>query len=155
MQGFEQAVVEIVDGVWQSVSGAKVGEENRLYLTPLGGPTVAGMVRISGPWDGYVALQCTEAVARRAAGANRQSDPAAVPRSDVESALGELTTLIGADFKALLPEGCHLLPPSVSETVGYDLRVPNAAQVLQCAFRSEEEIFAVTILQTRPASVTA
>ena len=155
MPGFEQDLAEIVDGVWQSVFGASVALEAPFRLSSRTDPTVAGLVRISGAWDGYLALQCTAAVARQAAVALRQADPTAVRQTDLDDALGALTNLIAGDFMALLPKRCDRLPPSVRETIGYHLRLPAAAQVLQGSFRCGEEVFTVTLLQTLPANVSA
>jgi chemotaxis protein CheX len=154
MPGFEQDLAEIVDGVWRSVFGASVALEDPFRLSARNDPTVAGLVRISGAWDGYLALQCTPAVARQAAAALRPGDPAPVRRTDLDDALGELTNLIAGDFKALLPKRCDLAPPSVRDTIGYHLRLPAAAQVLQGSFRCGEEVFTVTLLQTLPANIS-
>src|SRR5262249_25677354 len=98
---------------------------------------------------------CSEVMARQSAAVMLQVDPSAVQPEDIDDALGELTSMIGGNFKALLPELCRLDLPTVRTSVGYQVRLPRAAQVLQCSFRWGSELFAVVVLQTVPADVTA
>jgi hypothetical protein len=43
--------------------------------------------------------------------------------------------------------------PIVTQTTGFQLRVPGHTQVLHCPFRSGDEIFAVSVLQSVPAEI--
>src|SRR5215831_5148125 len=104
MQGLEQALVEIVDGVWQSIFGEAVVEEDPFRLGLVKDQTLTGLVKISGGWDGYLGLQCSEAMARQSAATMLQIDPSAMDQRHVHDALGEVTNMIAGNFKALLPE---------------------------------------------------
>ncbi|MBL8987585.1 MAG: chemotaxis protein CheX [Gemmatimonadetes bacterium] len=147
MSGFDRAIVEIIDNVWQSVFDGHAVEEDPFRLAGLHARTFAGVVQISGAWDGAVAVQCGEDLVRRAAVAMFAIAPEAVSSAEMQDALGELANMVGGNFKALLPEPCFLSLPVTVEGDDFRLRLPNAAQVLQSAFRDGDDVFCVTVLQ--------
>ena len=147
MSGFDRAIVEIVGNVWTSVFGTSVEEEDPFRVAGLKTRTFAGVVNIAGAWDGAVAVQCGEDLVRQAAVAMFGLAPDAVSQGEMHDALGELANMVGGNFKALLPEPCTLSLPVTVEGDDYRLRLPNAAQVLQSAFRSGPDVLCVTVLQ--------
>ncbi|MGE0441603.1 MAG: chemotaxis protein CheX [Gemmatimonadales bacterium] len=153
MSGFERSVVEIVQGVWECVLGLPLEEDDPFRLSLEAGQTYAGVVQITGAWDGAVALQCSDRIARKAAEImlGVPADQASI--GDIQDALGELANMTGGNFKALLPEPCHLSLPVVVEGKDFRMRLPGANQVLAVAFRSEDAPFGVTVLQRAPATV--
>jgi len=140
--------VEIVDGVWQSFSARRC-RGRPVYLTPLDGPPRRHGPDLR-PVDGYLGPSAPRRLP--AAGrANRRAIPPR-PAERRESALGELPTLIGP-LKALLRKaatGCAERERNRGLTTADTERRP----VLQSR-SGREEIFAVTILQTRGASTLA
>jgi CheY-specific phosphatase CheX len=124
-----------------------VEREDPFRLAVDAAPTVAGVVQITGAWEGAVGLQCAEPLARQAAMKMFAVPAPAVTPADLRDALGELGNMMGGNFKALLPEPCVLSLPMVIEGRDFRLSLPGTAQVLQAAFRSGEQPFCVTVLQ--------
>lgn len=135
MLGFEASIHDIARTVFSSVLGLDVEPADPFRLAPVHQPTLAGVVQISGAWEGTVALQASTAFARQAAVAMLALDPGAVTVEDQRDTLGELANIVGGNFKALLPEPCFLSLPVVVEGADYELRLPGTAQLLQVALR--------------------
>jgi chemotaxis protein CheX len=150
--GFDQAINEIVVNVWQAVFEGTVEPVDLFRLGSVRTRTFAGVVQISGAWDGAVAVQCGEPLVRRAAVLMFGMPPEAVTSAEMQDALGELANMVGGNFKALLPEPSHLSLPVTVEGDDFRLRLPNASQVHQNAFRDGDDVCCVTVLQRVPAA---
>ena len=115
---------EIAERVWSMVLG--------LGLTPVkcdparaaAGEFVLGQVTISGTWQGSVTLGCSAGLARRAAAAMFGKLPAEAEPEEIRDALGELTNMVGGNFKTLLKGECRLSVPNVVGAVPYGEIVP-------------------------------
>lgn len=147
MSGFDRAITEIVENVWQAVFAGTVTEEDPFRLATVHARTYAGVVQIGGAWDGAVAVQCGERLVRRAARSMFGLTDGDLSAVEMQDALGELANMVGGNFKSLLPEPCFLSLPVTIEGDDFRLRLPNAAQVLQTAFRDGDDVFCVTVLQ--------
>lgn len=64
-------------------------------------------VRISGGWEGAIALSCPPELARMAAVFMFSVEPDGASLEDAREALAELTNIVGGNLKALLPPPCH------------------------------------------------
>jgi chemotaxis protein CheX len=119
---------EIAGKVWSMVLGLK--------LTPARGePTraaersfVLGKVTISGNWQGLVTLGCSPNLARRAAAAMFGKPEAEADAGEIRDALGELTNMVGGNFKSLLKGDCRLSLPNVLDAVPYAEVCPAGAE---------------------------
>ena len=89
---------------------------------------VLGKVSISGSWQGAVTLGCSSNLARRAAAAMFGKLPAEADPGEIRDALGELTNMVGGNFKTLLKGDCKLSVPNVVDTVPYGQVEPEPAQ---------------------------
>jgi CheY-specific phosphatase CheX len=85
---------------------------------------VLGRVTITGTWQGAVTLGCSPMLARRAAAAMFGKQPAEADPEEIRDALGELTNMVGGNFKTLLKGDCRLSVPKVLDTVPYGEVVP-------------------------------
>ena len=84
MPHLENSIAEIVTTVWDTVLGLQAEPDDSLHLTSSPDHTIyAGVVQIHGAWDGAIALQCSEALARRA-------DPLDAITRDHEQRIGRL-----------------------------------------------------------------
>ena len=152
-ESLRASVAQVVETIWTSTLA--------LPAQPSGAPpaarpdqrTFAGIVQITGAWDGAVAVQCGEGLARQAAITMLGLAPSEVALADIQDTLGELANMTGGNLKALLPEPCVLGLPVVVEGVDFRLRLPGSQQLLQCAFESAGEPFTVTVLERVPAAV--
>ena len=110
---------EIAEKVWSMVLG--------FHLLPVAcDPARAeardfmlGRVTISGTWQGSVTLGCSPGLARRAAAAMFGKEPADAEPDEIRDALGELTNMVGGNFKTLLKGECRLSVPNVLDVVPY------------------------------------
>lgn len=149
MSQLDDAISGIVSTVWDSVLGIQVepeGSTSAFGHQGAQGLTYAGVVQISGAWDGAVSVQCSERAARHAARTMFGLEEADVSTADLQDALGELTNMTGGNIKALLPETCYLGLPVVVEGADYRFRLPGSAPVRRSTFRAGDELIVVTML---------
>ena len=127
MSQLEHALAEIVTTVWDSVLGLAVVQDDGFQVSGAHPEhTFAGVVQIQGAWDGAVAVQCSDHLARQAAMTMFNMTESEVSISDLQDALGELTNMTGGHIKALMPEAVHPRPPRSRR--GCRLPVPSAGQ---------------------------
>jgi chemotaxis protein CheX len=155
MSTFEHSIQQIVQDIWDCVLQLPVEDEDPFRLSAAHESTYAGVVQISGAWEGAVALQCAEPLARRAAEIMLGLPSGEIGPDEVKDALGELGNMMGGNFKSLLPEPCRLSLPVVIEGSDYRLRLPGSSQILQCAFQTDGQPFTVTILQAITRNMAA
>jgi chemotaxis protein CheX len=110
---------EITEKVWSMVLGFRIlpvkCDPGRAQAQDF----VLGKVSISGSWQGAVTLGCSSGLARRAAAAMFGKLPADADAGEIRDALGELTNMVGGNFKTLLKGECKLSVPNVVDTVPY------------------------------------
>ena len=115
---------EIAEKVWSMVLGLKLSpvpcDPDRVEARDF----VLGQVTISGGWRGSVTLGCTPSLARHAAAAMFGKMPGETEPDEVADAFGELTNMVGGNFKTLLEGDCRLSVPKVLGTVPYGEVVP-------------------------------
>ncbi len=113
MDGMEDAIVEIAGAVWEAILELPLVEAAPPHGTPPDETALVGVVRISGAWEGAVTVACPGPLAREAAAIMLGLAPGDVSPPDVADALGELTTIIGGNLKALLPKPSRLSLPAI------------------------------------------
>jgi len=153
MSEYEQSILPIVQGTWESILQLPVEEGDQT-----GGPLpyrYAGMVTISGAWDGAVGVYVTEKLGRRAANMMLAIDDAAVSAEDIKDALAELTNVIGGNLKALVPSPSLLGLPVVVEGTDYRLEISGRTETITRRFRCEQEDFEVVVIERVEAKVGA
>ena len=123
-----QKLQEITKNVWSMVLGFRIQpvafDQGKVSAQEF----VLGKVTISGTWQGAVTLGCSSALARRAAAAMFGKAPAEADAGEIRDALGELTNMIGGNFKTLLKGDCKLSVPNVVDTVPFGAMNPAPEQ---------------------------
>lgn len=76
---------------------------------------LSGVVKIAGSWRGSVSLQLPQEVARPVAAEFLGVPVESVSDVDLLEVVGELTNMIGGNFKSLLPQPCTLSIPLVAK----------------------------------------
>ena len=147
MLQLELSITEIVTTVFDSVLGLQAVPDDSFQLTKHLQHTYAGVVPISGAWDGAVAVQCSDQLARQVATTMFGLSADEITVAELQDALGELTNMTGGNIKALLPEPCQLGLPVVVEGADYRFRLPGSAPVVRSAFRVGDEEVVVTVLE--------
>ena len=155
MSQLDEAIQGIVSTIWESVLGVQIEPESPIAtLSRYDGDspadyahTYAGVVQISGAWDGAVTVQCSARAARHAARTMFGLTEEDVSLADLQDALGELTNMTGGNIKALLPQTCYLGLPVVVEGADYRFRLPGSAPVRRSTFKAGDEMIVVTMLE--------
>ena len=110
---------EITKNVWSMVLGFRI-QPVKFDAGKAGAQEfVLGKVTISGTWQGAVTLGCSTNLARRAAAAMFGKAPAEADAGEIRDALGELTNMVGGNYKTLLKGDCKLSVPNVMDTVPF------------------------------------
>ena len=154
MPGFGGDVIEIVEGLWRAVFDVPVVSADPARIVGQRATAWAGVVHLSGAWNGSVAIQCPESLVRRMAASSLGGGGLNPSPDQQRRALGELTRMLAEALKILLPEPCRLSAPETVVDTAFRLRLPAAAPVLQSVFCDAEEVFSVTIFQRLTAETT-
>jgi len=93
---------------------------------------VLGRVTITGTWHGAVTLGCSPLVARHAAAAMFGKRPNEAEPDEIRDALGELTNMVGGNFKTLLEGDCRLSMPDVKDAVCFQDVLPAEHHWFDC-----------------------
>ncbi|MGC4082688.1 MAG: chemotaxis protein CheX [Vicinamibacterales bacterium] len=141
----QEDIVLVTEDVWLSILNMAP------HVTPRraaagNGPTLAGIVQITGAWKGAVTVQVPAPLAERLAATmfmRRTGRPTAEEQID---ALGEITNMIGGSVKGLIEGRCHLSLPAVIAGSGYEVRIPGGRTVNEVAFTCDGHGFVVSVV---------
>lgn len=142
-----QDIVTVTEDVWLSI----------LNLAPRvapiagaesdgAGPTVAGVVHISGATTGAVTVELAVALADRVAASMFRLTDRRPTRDEKADAVGELTNMVGGSLKGLMDGPSHLSLPAVVDGSGYHLRIPRGRTVSAVPFDCDGDRFVVTVV---------
>ena len=106
---------------------------------------LGGVISISGGWNGYVAMGCSEAFARRLAAVMFDMEPDEMSEGEVFDAFGELVNVTTGNIKALLPGGCAMGTPEVAPMLPMDTIGGNKIQLW--GFNADGDHLTVVIKQ--------
>jgi len=125
MEDMEQNIVALSENIWLTVLGLPMTQSDLTNGTLPHGPTLDGIITISGAFQGTVILQVPRPLAQRAAQImfSLQETPTL---ADMQDALGEITNMTGGHLKALMSGDCYLSLPAVVEGNDYSIRIPSA-----------------------------
>ena len=116
---------EIADKIWRMVLGSKLTPVTSCPRPSDCPDLVLSSVTISGAWNGVLTLGCSVDVARRAASVMFGKPVEATAADDLRDALGELTNMVGGNFKTLLKGDCRLSVPKVVSEVPNEQLTPS------------------------------
>lgn len=148
MQFMEDEIRRITEDVFGMILGLAAVPAPATVKGPIDGRTYSAAVQISGAWEGVVHLLCPASLAARATSIMfglEASETTSLEQT--QDAVGEITNMLGGNFKGLLPGPCRLSLPTVVEGDDYLLRIPNRTTVTtELAFTCEGQAFVVTLL---------
>lgn len=111
---------EIADKVWRMVLDVRLKPVEREPTLQELTDFVLASITISGAWDAVLTLGCSNSVARKAAATMFGKQIEEVEPEELRDALGELTNMLGGNFKILLKGDTRLsLPHPVTEIPGH------------------------------------
>jgi chemotaxis protein CheX len=152
MQYLEGEIRQITEWVWSSML------ERELLFDPSGtwplqkANSLLSSVKITGDWEGAVALQCSPALAHQLAANMFKLPPQETSHADIYDALGELTNMIGGNIKALLPNPSRLSLPLVEDGESVPASLLTSTVLSQVAFADQGESFNVFLLVAEQAA---
>jgi chemotaxis protein CheX len=133
-----------VSEIFEAMLGLPVSER---AVDMDGARRLTACVQISGSWEGAVAVDCTEALARRVAESMLGLAPGEAGPEDVRDAIGEVANVAGGNVKALLGVECALSLPTVTEGIDLRVSVPGMGVVVEVGFVAEGEPVRVLVLE--------
>jgi len=111
MQVDQQQILTATKELWTSLLGLTVaplddaaGAEERTW---------SSCVKITGPWQGAILLECSESLARHAAAMLFAADGEDTPEDEIQDAVKELADMFGKKLRPLLPEETKISRPSI------------------------------------------
>ncbi|HMA93259.1 MAG TPA: chemotaxis protein CheX [Polyangiaceae bacterium] len=104
---------EIAVKVWQMILGLGLRPIEHAPGDPLTRDFLMAKVEISGSWRGEILIGCSADLARSAAAVMFGKEPDEATSEDIRDALGELTNMVGGNFKTLLKGDCRLSVPKI------------------------------------------
>jgi CheY-specific phosphatase CheX len=137
MQIAREDIEVVVEDIWLSTLGLPARPAVSRDDDQLSGPTLDGLINITGDWQGTVVVQVTAALAARIASVMFRLNETPPTLEDIRDALGEVTNMAGGNIKALVPGTCHLSLPAVVEGKAYSIRVPSTEVVARAPFECE------------------
>jgi chemotaxis protein CheX len=141
---------EITRKVWSMVLGLELKPAKCEPTHVNARDFVLGQVAIIGTWQGLVTLGCSPDFARRSAAAMFGKSAAEADAGEIRDALGELTNMVGGNFKTLLKGECRLSLPKVVDSVPYADAFPPGAE--QLWFECDGGLVVLHVLEQRAAS---
>lgn len=132
-----QEIATLSENIWLSVLGLSLHPSAAQGKALPGGPTVDGIVTISGDWQGAVIVQMPQPLAAKVATIMFSLGTNEPTLEDVQDALGEITNMTGGNLKALMPGSCHLSLPAVIDGNDYRIRIPTARVLTRVLFECD------------------
>jgi chemotaxis protein CheX len=108
---------EIAGKVWRMVLGSGLSPVECVAPPLETSDLLLASVTISGAWKGILTLGCSTEVARRAAATMFGKPAESADSSDIQDALGELTNMVGGNFKTTLKGDCRLSVPKIVSNI--------------------------------------
>jgi chemotaxis protein CheX len=143
----QDTIQDSVTTIWSSMLGMEA--QPNASRPPSTTPPVylTGCVQITGAWQGAVTLDCPCELAKHAAAVIFDMPLDDVGSLEMHDTLGELTNIIGGNFKSFLPEPCNLSLPAVTQGTDYAFRILDSEVVNRVGFQCKGYPFVVTILK--------
>lgn len=113
MQLLEEQITEITQMVFTTVLGLDAVPDDG--DAPSASGMLAGIVQITGAFQGMVTITCSPALASHAAAILFDVPDGAATRSDTHDALSELINITGGNLKPLVPGPSKLSLPCIAD----------------------------------------
>lgn len=139
-------IAEFVSDIWRLLVGRPA--EATATLPPPGPDWEYGCVQITGAWRGTVTVAAGPGVVRALAAAGGGLSAERTADGGRCDALGELTSMIAGNLKAVLPPPCYLSRPAVAAGDGGEPDGVARRRVLRAGFADPAGAFAVTVAES-------
>lgn len=143
----QQDLIALNEQIWASMLGLTLSCIEYADALSHGGGFIGGCVQLVGAWQGAVRVDCTPALAQRAASTFLGKPLGGVSLEEVRDTVGELANMAAGSVKALLPQPTHISLPSVADGNDYQLTVRGGRVFLQCPFECEGQRLIVSLIE--------
>jgi len=109
----EQRVLSFSRELWDAQLGLSVGPGTQATNNTGAERIWTSYIKVSGPWQGAILLECPESIVRHASVMLFATDGATAADEEFEDAVNELTEMLGKKMRSMLPETTKLSRPSV------------------------------------------
>ncbi len=137
----------VISNIWETALGLPL-DQTGAGASKSPARSTAATVDISGGWSGTIVLDCSDAVARRAAAVMFDIDEAAVTRSTMNDAVTELVNMIGGHVKSLACEGCKLSLPEIVESADASALLRHSDDMTGLCCSCPAGVVSITVLGT-------
>ncbi|MDP1571268.1 MAG: chemotaxis protein CheX [Vicinamibacterales bacterium] len=148
--GLAHDIATLTEEIWLSTAGMAAHPLEVWDDGALTGPTLDGVINITGDWQGAVLLQVPRPLAGQVAAHMFHLGEEAPSRQDVHDALGEITNMTGGNIKALMAGACHLSLPVVVDGTDYSIGIPGTRVVERVVFQCAGQLGVVSVLAANP-----
>ncbi len=151
----QQDLIAMNEQIWSSMLGITIVTSESTEVPLHGASFIGACVQLVGAWQGAVLVDCSRALALRAAQSFQGKREQEVSVDEVRDTVGELANMAAGSLKALLPQPTHISLPSVADGSDYDLTVRRGKVLLQCPFESAGEPLLVSLIEREREAQTA
>jgi chemotaxis protein CheX len=142
-----EQVVEVAESVFSTMLSLST-QPGPSPSVARGSYEVAGVIHITGTWNGTVLLLCSEPFGRRAASIMLDSPLEQVTLADVHDVVAELTNIIGGGIKSVLPSPSALSLPTVVQGSDFHMHVHWTQEVAHGELTCDGESLQVRVLES-------
>lgn len=146
----QEELIAMTEQIWASMLGITISSAEIAEPPAQGGRFIGGCVQLVGAWQGALRVDCSLALAQRAAAKFQGREKGPVTVEEVRDAVGEIANMSAGSVKALLPQPTHISLPSVADGDDYDLTVRRGKVLLECPFQIESERLLVSLIERDP-----
>ena len=139
-------VAQLVEDIWGGMLGLPVKMREAPAETD-GGRNLSALVQLSGDWDGAVAVNCPEGLARKVAAVMFGVEAAETSEADIHDAIGEVANMTAGTVKGLVDGYCRLSLPTVTGGIQMSISMPGSRVVKATAFDCEDSSFSVVVVE--------
>jgi len=143
----QEDLIAMNEQIWASMLGITISTTECAEIPVHGGGYIGACVQLVGAWQGAVRVDCTVALAHRAARSFAGGEDTEFSVDQIRDTVGELANMAAGSVKALLPQPTHISLPSVADGNDYDLTVRKGRVLLQCPFECEGERLLVSLIE--------
>src|SRR4051812_12253872 len=105
MNEIDESLLQTVRLTWDAVLNAEIEARSESAFPANREEGLVGCIHVTGAAGGVVTLECSHDFAKSAAAVMFDIPLANVQSTDAEDAFGELTNIVGGNFKAMLADG--------------------------------------------------
>lgn len=154
----KQLVVHATEEVFEKMIMSHIEVLENIQFTIQDEKHITATIGFAGTWDGFISVQCGEALAFALAAQMLYTDVNNLDEAEMRDALGEIVNMIGGKFKALFAEKFNqgveafkMSVPSVITGKNYDVFAVGSDSIEEILFLTQEKQFFIELaLKQKP-----